>query len=158
MIGVYCLSHAPALLMLEIPGLHRQEWKLIVFLVVITQLSDVLQYVWGKLLGKHKIAPLLSPNKTVEGYVGGTLSATLVGAAMGYLCGFDPLPSILLGFAVTQMGFFGGLVMSAIKRDAGVKDYGHLIAGHGGAMDRVDSLAFAAPVFFHLVRFFYSVV
>jgi phosphatidate cytidylyltransferase len=158
MIGVYCLSHAPALLMLEIPGLKRQEWKLIVFLVVITQLSDVLQYVWGKLIGKRKIAPLLSPNKTVEGYVGGTLSATLVGAAMGYLCGFDLLPSILLAFAITQMGFFGGLVMSAIKRDAGVKDYGHLIAGHGGAMDRVDSLAFAAPVFFHLVRFFYSLV
>ena len=84
------------------------------------------------------------------------IPATLIGAGTGYVCGFDPVPSLFFALAITQMGFFGGLVMSAIKRDAGVKDWGHLIPGHGGAMDRVDSLAFAAPVFFHLVRFFYS--
>ena len=77
---------------------------------------------------------------------------------LGTLTGFNAMPSFAFAFVITQMGFLGGLVMSAIKRDAGVKDYGHLIAGHGGAMDRVDSLAFAAPVFFHLVRYFYSVV
>ena len=100
--------------------------------------------------------PTLSPNKTTEGYIGGTLTATLVGGALGFAAGFELRPALGLAFAITQMGFCGGLVMSAIKRDAGVKDYGHLIAGHGGAMDRVDSLAFAAPVFFHLVRYFYD--
>jgi phosphatidate cytidylyltransferase len=158
MIGVYCLSHVPALLMLQVPGLGRQEWKLIVFLVFVTQISDVLQYVWGKSIGRRAIAPKLSPNKTVEGYLGGTLSASAIGSVLGIAAGFDPLPTILLSVLVTQMGFCGGLVMSAIKRDAGVKDYGHLIAGHGGVMDRVDSLVFAAPVFFHLVRFCYSAV
>lgn len=155
MIAVYCLGHVPALLMLRVPGLVGGEWKLIVFLVIVAQLSDVLQYVWGKLIGRHKIVPTLSPNKTTEGYVGGTLTATLVGGVIGApIFGFGP--ALGLAFAITQMGFCGGLVMSAIKRDAGVKDYGHLIAGHGGAMDRVDSLAFAAPVFFHLVRYFYD--
>jgi phosphatidate cytidylyltransferase len=157
MIAVYCLGHVPALLMLRLPGNEGGEWKLIVFLVFVAQLSDVLQYVWGKLIGKHKIVPSLSPNKTTEGYVGGTLSATLLGGALGSAAGFSFLPSLGLALAITQMGFCGGLVMSAIKRDAGVKDYGHLIPGHGGAMDRVDSLAFAAPVFFHLVRYFYDV-
>ena len=157
MITVYCLSHVPALLMLRLPGLDGGEWKLIVFLVFVAQLSDVLQYVWGKLIGRHKLVPTLSPNKTTEGYVGGTLSATLVGGALGFACGFAFLPALGFAFAITQMGFCGGLVMSAIKRDSGVKDYGHLIAGHGGAMDRVDSLAFAAPVFFHLLRYFYDV-
>lgn len=156
MIGVYCLSHVPALLMLQVENLERQEWKLIVFLVFVTQMSDVLQYVWGKTCGRHKIAPVLSPNKTVEGYFGGTLTATALGATLGWLCGFSLLPTLAYALLITQAGFAGGLVMSAIKRDAGVKDYGHLIAGHGGAMDRLDSLAFAAPVFFHLVRYFYS--
>lgn len=156
MIAVYCLGHVPALLMLRVPGNEGGEWRLIVFLVFVAQLSDVLQYVWGKLIGRHKIVPSLSPNKTTEGYVGGTLSATLVGGALGFAAGFEFWPALGFAFAITQMGFCGGLVMSAIKRDAGVKDYGHLIAGHGGAMDRVDSLAFAAPIFFHLVRYFYD--
>ena len=156
MIAVYCLSHVPALLVLRLPGLDGGEWKLIVFLMVVAQLSDVLQYVWGKLVGRHKIVPTLSPNKTTEGYVGGTLTATLAGGALGTFVGFGFWPAVGLAFAITQMGFCGGLVMSAIKRDSGVKDYGHLIPGHGGAMDRVDSLAFAAPVFFHLVRYYYD--
>lgn len=156
MIAVYCLGHVPALLMLRVPGLAGGQWKLIVFLVFVAQLSDVLQYVWGKLAGRHKIAPTLSPNKTVEGYVGGTLSATLAGGLLGFVADFQFLPALGFAFAITQLGFCGGLVMSAIKRDAGVKDYGHLIPGHGGAMDRVDSLAFAAPIFFHLVRYFYD--
>jgi phosphatidate cytidylyltransferase len=159
MICVYCLSHLPMLLTLNVPqiGGPAQAWKLLVFVVFVAQLSDVLQYVWGKLVGKHKIVPTLSPNKTTEGYVGGCLSATLIGATVAAADGAAFFPALGLAFIVTQMGFCGGLVMSAIKRDAGVKDYGHLIAGHGGAMDRVDSLAFAAPVFFHLVRYFYDV-
>jgi phosphatidate cytidylyltransferase len=153
MICVYCVSHAPALLLLKLEGYEGQNWKLIVFLVMVVQLSDVLQYVWGKLLGKTKIAPKLSPSKTVEGFVGGVLSASAVGMGLWWMTPFAWWQSGLLALAIALMGFVGGLVMSAIKRDAGVKDYGHLIEGHGGMTDRIDSIAFSAPVFFHLVRY-----
>ncbi|MBA2320334.1 MAG: phosphatidate cytidylyltransferase [Deltaproteobacteria bacterium] len=156
MIGVYCLSHAPALLMLRIPGYEGQEWKLLLFLVGVVQISDVLQYVWGKTLGRHKIVPLLSPSKTVEGFVGGVLSASAMGAALWWLTPFTPLVAFALALEITLAGFCGGLVMSAIKRDAGVKDYGNLLPGHGGILDRVDSLAFASPLMFHTVRWFWS--
>lgn len=158
MIGVYCVSHAPALLMLEIDGYEGQQFKLIAFLIAVTQLSDILQYIWGTLLGERKIAPSLSPSKTVEGFIGGVCSATLLGGALFWLTPFSPLAATALSLVITLAGFCGGLVMSAIKRDAGVKDYGNLLAGHGGVMDRLDSLAFAAPLFFHLVRWLYSTV
>lgn len=156
MICVYCVSHVPALLMLEIPGFVGANARLLLFFVLVVQISDVLQYVWGKLFGRHKIAPTLSPNKTVEGFVGGVLSATAIGAALWWATPFAPWQAALLSLAITLMGFFGGLVMSAIKRDRGVKDYGTLIEGHGGVMDRIDSICFAAPVFFHLVRYFFT--
>jgi len=116
-------------------------------------LSDVLQYVWGKSLGRHKVAPSLSPGKTWEGLLGGVLSASAVGAGLWWLTPFQWWQCGLLSLLICVMGFFGGLVMSAIKRDAGVKDWGNLIPGHGGVMDRVDSIAFAAPVFFHTIRY-----
>ena len=156
MVCVFFLSHAPALLMLAIPGYEDENAKLLLFLVLIVQLSDVLQYVWGKLLGRRKVAPTLSPNKTVEGFVGGVLTATAIGAALWWATPFNPWQAALLALMITLMGFFGGLVMSAIKRDRGVKDFGSLIEGHGGIMDRIDSLCFAAPVFFHLVRYYYT--
>jgi phosphatidate cytidylyltransferase len=160
MVAVYFLSYAPALLMMPIP-----EWsaehpgrnaRLLFFLVFVVQISDVMQYVWGKLCGKRPIVPKLSPNKTVEGFVGGGLTATVLGGALWWATPFSPLAAAGLSAAIVVMGFFGGLVMSAIKRDRGVKDYGDLIPGHGGVMDRVDSLCFAAPVFFHLVRWIYT--
>ena len=123
--------------------------------MLVDQASDVLQYVWGKLLGRRKIAPNVSPNKTWEGFLGGVASATLLGAALWRVTPFSPGAAAGLSLAITLMGFAGGLVMSAIKRDAGVKDYGSLIEGHGGILDRIDSICFAAPVFFHLVRYFY---
>ncbi|MGB8818121.1 MAG: phosphatidate cytidylyltransferase [Rhizobiaceae bacterium] len=153
MITVYCASHVPALLNLQIPGYEGRNMLLIAFLVVVVQSSDVLQYVWGKLLGKTRIAPELSPSKTVEGFVGGVLSATLVGALLSWMTPFGVVNAALLSLAITLMGFFGGLVMSAIKRDRGVKDWGQMIAGHGGFIDRLDSVVFSAPVFFHLVRY-----
>ncbi len=153
MICVYCASHVPALLDLKIPGYEGRNILLIAFLVVVVQSSDVLQYVWGKLFGKRKIAPELSPSKTVEGFVGGIFSATLVGVLLSWMTPFGILGAAGLAFVITIMGFFGGLVMSAIKRDRGVKDWGHMIAGHGGFIDRLDSVVFSAPVFFHLVRF-----
>ncbi len=157
MICVFCASHVPALLTLHIPGYEGRNVLLIAFLVIVVQLSDVLQYVWGKLFGKTKIAPRLSPSKTVEGFVGGVISASLIGAALWWVTPFTPLQAGLLAFVITIMGFFGGLVMSAIKRDRGVKDWGHLIEGHGGLIDRLDSVVFSAPIFFHLVRFWLSV-
>ena len=156
MICVFCISHVPALLYLEIPGFEGGNALLIAFLVFVVQLSDVLQYVWGKLLGKRKIARRLSPSKTVEGFVGGVLSASLAGACLWWMTPFSFVQAGLLALAITLMGFFGGLVMSAIKRDRGVKDWGHLIPGHGGFIDRLDSVIFSAPIFFHLVRYFWS--
>lgn len=156
MICVYCVSHAPALLTLKIPGYENQNGKLLFFFVLVAQISDVLQYVWGKTLGKHKIAPHVSPNKTVEGFVGGVASATLIGAALWWATPFTPREAAGMSLAITLMGFAGGLVMSAIKRDRGVKDYGSLIEGHGGVMDRIDSICFAAPVFYHLTRFYFE--
>jgi phosphatidate cytidylyltransferase len=153
---VYCVSHAPALLMLgPIPGYRGTGATLLFYLVLIAQLSDVMQYVWGKLLGKKPISPSVSPNKTWGGFVGGTLTAIAVGTALYRTTPFTPLVAAAMCLAITMLGFMGGLVMSAIKRDRGVKDYGTLIQGHGGVLDRIDSLLFAAPVFFHLIRFFY---
>jgi phosphatidate cytidylyltransferase len=155
MICVYCISHVPALLTLDIPGYEGRNLLLIVFLVLVVQSSDVLQYVWGKLFGKHKVAPDVSPSKTVEGLVGGVLSATTLGAALWWITPFSPWQAALMAFAICAMGFFGGLVMSAIKRDRGIKDWGHMIEGHGGMLDRLDSVVFAAPVFFHLTRYWW---
>ncbi|QWW71671.1 phosphatidate cytidylyltransferase [Rhizobium sp. WYJ-E13] len=156
MICVFCASHVPALLTLKIPGYEGRNVLLIAFLVIVVQLSDVLQYVWGKLFGSTKIAPRLSPSKTVEGFVGGIVSATLIGTGLWWITPFTPLQAGLLAFVITLMGFFGGLVMSAIKRDRGVKDWGNLIEGHGGLIDRLDSVVFSAPIFFHLTRYWWS--
>ncbi|RAS06167.1 phosphatidate cytidylyltransferase [Ensifer adhaerens] len=156
MICVFCASHVPALLTLQIPGYEGRNVLLIAFLVIVVQSSDVLQYVWGKLFGKTKIAPTLSPSKTVEGFVGGVASATLIGAALWWITPFTPAQAALMSLIITLMGFFGGLVMSAIKRDRGVKDWGHLIEGHGGLIDRLDSVVFSAPIFFHLTRYWWS--
>jgi phosphatidate cytidylyltransferase len=153
MLAVFCLSHVPALVTLQIPGYGGREILLIAFLVIVVQSSDVLQYVWGKLFGKHKVAPALSPSKTWEGLIGGVLSSTLLGAGLWWITPFTPWQAAGIAFAINLMGFFGGLVMSAIKRDHGVKDWGHLIAGHGGVLDRLDSVLFSAPVFFHIVRY-----
>ncbi|MGL4239371.1 phosphatidate cytidylyltransferase [Tabrizicola sp.] len=156
MICVYCASHVPALLYLQIPGFEGRNVILIAYLIFVVQLSDVMQYVWGKLLGRTKVAPSLSPSKTWEGLIGGALTATAFGTALWWMTPFTMLQAAAICLMITLMGFFGGLVMSAIKRDRGVKDWGHLIAGHGGFIDRLDSVIFAAPIFFHVTRFFWS--
>jgi len=153
---VFCLSHVPALLTLEIPGYAGRNLLLIVFLVVVVQSSDVLQYCWGMLFGRHRVAPALSPSKTWEGLIGGVASATALGAALFWMTPFTPWQAALVALAINTIGFCGGLVLSAIKRDRGVKDWGRMIDGHGGMLDRVDSLAFAAPLFFHLTRFWWT--
>ncbi|QIW16418.1 phosphatidate cytidylyltransferase [Pasteurellaceae bacterium RH1A] len=157
MISIFCISHVPALLTLNVEGFDKaQNIQLLIFLVAIVQVSDVLQYIWGKLLGKRKIMPSLSPSKTVAGTVGGIASATLIAVLLAPITPFTALQAGLIGFVICLMGFFGGLVMSAIKRDYGVKDWGRMIKGHGGMLDRVDSICFSAPIFFHIVRYFWA--
>lgn len=128
---------------------------MVFFLLVATEANDVAQYVWGKLFGRRKILPTVSPNKTWEGFLGGWVTC----AALIWFVGpyFTPLKG--LGLAVTAValplaGFAGDVTMSAIKRDIGVKDTSRLIPGHGGLLDRADSLTFTAPVYFHLLAFF----
>jgi phosphatidate cytidylyltransferase len=156
MVCVYCVSHVPALLMLQIPGYAGKNARLLFFLVVVVQLSDVLQYVWGKLLGRHKISPVISPSKTWEGFIGGILTATLIGTSLWRVTPFSMWQTMGMAFVITVMGFLGGLTMSAIKRDRGVKDWGSSIQGHGGVLDRIDSICFAGPIFFHLTRYFFT--
>ena len=158
MICVFAASHVPALLTLQIPGYEGKSILLIAFLVVVVQGSDVLQYIFGKLFGRRKIAPVLSPSKTWEGFLGGAVSASILGAFLWWMTPFAFWQAFLVSLLITTMGFCGGLVMSAIKRDKGVKDWGHLIAGHGGFIDRLDSVVFSAPIFFHTVRYFWSTV
>jgi len=156
LICVYFVGYVPALLVLRIPGFEQRNAALVFFLVLVVQISDVLQYVCGKSLGKRRIAPAISPNKTWAGCIGGIASATAIGAAVWWATPFSPIQAALMAFVSALMGFAGGLIMSAIKRGRGVKDYGSLIQGHGGMLDRIDSLCFAAPVFFHLTRFFFT--
>jgi phosphatidate cytidylyltransferase len=155
MICVYCISYAPALLILPIPG-YRQDAKLLLFLVIVVQLSDVFQYVWGKMLGKRRIAPHVSPNKTWGGFVGGIFTATAIGGGLWWMTPFSRLQALAMSLLLTLLGFAGGLVMSAIKRDRSVKDFGNTIEGHGGILDRMDSVCFSAPIFFHLTRYFFT--
>ncbi len=156
MVIVYCLSHAPALLMLDLPGGAGADLLLLFYLLLVVQMSDVMQYVFGKLFGKNKIAPLVSPSKTVEGFVGGGLAATAIGAAMWWITPFTPWGAAAISAVIVIMGFLGGLTLSAVKRSLGAKDWGVMIEGHGGMLDRMDSICFAAPVFVQVVRFFYS--
>lgn len=153
MLSVYCISHVPALMTLAIPGYDSRKLLLIAFLIATVQGSDVLQYIFGKIFGRHRISPNVSPSKTWEGLIGGIVSASLLGAFLSWLTPFSPLQAGALAALSCIMGFLGGLVASAIKRDRGVKDWGHMIEGHGGMLDRADSLVFAAPVFFHVVRY-----
>ncbi len=150
---VYFVSYAPALLTLEIPEYKGENVKLLLYLIIVVQLSDIFQYVWGKLVGRHKIAPRLSPSKTTEGLLGGAGTAILIGTSLWWMTPFSMWQSLVFSALICAMGFFGGLVMSAIKRGEGVKDFGTLIEGHGGILDRIDSICFSAPLFFHLVRY-----
>lgn len=156
MITVYCISYAPALLLLKIPGYENANSLLLLYLLLIVQLSDVLQYVFGKLFGRTKLAPRVSPSKTVEGLVGGGAATILVGGALSWITPFTWPQALGISFAIVAAGVLGGLTLSAMKRGLGAKDWGVMIEGHGGMLDRMDSVSFAAPVFFHIVRFFFT--
>ncbi len=153
LICVYAVSHMPMILRLPIRGYEGENAKLLFFFVLTVQLSDVLQYVWGKTCGRRPVAPKVSPQKTWEGTVGGIASTVLVSSMLWWATPFNPWQAAAMALLVCLAGFFGGLVLSAIKRDLGAKDWGGAIAGHGGFLDRIDSLCFAAPLFFHIVGF-----
>lgn len=152
MLTIFSLSHLAYLLSLPpLEGFNAGGRGLLLFVVLITEMNDVFQFTWGKLLGRHKIIPKISPKKTWEGFVGGVLTTAVFGYLMRFLTPFTPMEalgvSLLIGFA----GFVGDVVISAVKRDIGLKDTGNLIPGHGGLLDRIDSLSIAAPLFFYLV-------
>lgn len=154
MLTVFGISHMAYLLSLpEIEGFSSGGRGLLLFLVFLTEINDVMQFTWGKLFGKHKIIPKVSPNKTWEGFVGGVISTTIIGYFLGFLTPLSTEHLIFVSFMIAISGFFGDIVMSSIKRDIGVKDMGSSIPGHGGVLDRIDSLAYTAPVFFHLVYY-----
>lgn len=138
-----------------VEGTRADGRSLLLFLVFVTEMSDVLQYCWGKLLGRHRVIPTISPNKTWEGLLGGLLSVSAAALLLRFLTPFSPAETFLIAGMIGVAGFFGGAVMSAVKRDFGVKDFGATIPGHGGMLDRVDSLCYAAPAFFHYVYYVY---
>jgi len=154
MLTVFGISHMAYLLSLpEIEGFRAGGRGLLLFLVFLTEINDVMQYFWGKLFGRHKIIPKISPNKTWEGFVGGVISTTAIGYGLGFLTPLGTEHLLLASFLIAIVGFIGDVVMSSVKRDIGVKDTGTAIPGHGGILDRIDSLAYTAPVFFHLVYY-----
>jgi phosphatidate cytidylyltransferase len=157
MITVFCISHVPALLSLDIPGYDDRNVFLIVFLVLIVQSGDILHHVCSRYCGRHQIAPQVSPNKTVEGFIGGIAAAVALGMLLSWMTPFTVGEAALVSLAATLMGFFGGLVLSAMKRDRGVKDWGTTVEGGSGMLDRVASVCFAAPVYFHIIRHWWSV-
>lgn len=153
---VFGLSHLGFLLTMPPTLDGRSNGRaLLLFLVFVTEISDVLQYVWGKTLGRRKILPSVSPNKTWEGFIGGIATTIALSIGLRFLTPFSIPETIIVSLMTTLAGFGGGAVMSAVKRDFGVKDFGGLIPGHGGMLDRVDSLCYAGPIFFHYVRYFH---
>ena len=155
MIAIYCISHAPALMILHPDAPAGTGQLLLLYLMLVVQISDVMQYVFGKLLGRHRLAPTVSPSKTVEGFLGGGLAAVGIGTALWWMTPFTPLQAAGMSAVIVLAGVCGGLALSAVKRSLGAKDWGRMIEGHGGMMDRMDSVVFAAPVFFHLTRYWF---
>lgn len=156
MLFVYCISHVAGLLTLPAtPSIPGGGAALLLYLVFLTEINDVAQYIWGKSFGKSKIAPSISPKKTWAGFLGGVVTTIGLSLALRFLSGFNIAFSIWAGLIIGVAGFMGDLVISAVKRDVGVKDSSNLIPGHGGVMDRVDSLTYTAPLFFHFVSYFF---
>ncbi|MCB1488511.1 MAG: phosphatidate cytidylyltransferase [Bauldia sp.] len=155
---VYNLSHVAFLMQLDMAApLPAGGAGQLLFLLVVVQLNDVAQFVWGKLFGRHPIAPHVSPKKTVEGFAGGVVTSMAVAALLSpWLTPFGPVEAAVVGAGLAFLGFVGDVTVSAVKRDLGIKDAGAILPGHGGILDRLDSLVFAAPIFLHYVRYYYG--
>jgi phosphatidate cytidylyltransferase len=156
MLFVYGLSHLAYMITLDPIGENSVGGaELVLYLVLLTELNDILQYIWGKSIGKHKIVPKVSPNKTVEGFLGALVTITILAALFSFLTPFTLIEALFAGVLISCSGFIGDVVISMVKRDIGVKDSGSLLPGHGGILDRVDSLIYTAPLFFHYVYYLY---
>ncbi|GAA0773382.1 phosphatidate cytidylyltransferase [Roseibium denhamense] len=157
MLCVFSISHAAFLLILPATSGNASGGAgLLLFLIFLTQFNDVAQYTWGKLFGKRKIIPGVSPNKTWEGFLGGVVTTFILALITAPLVTpFGLVHAAAAGVLIPVAGFIGDVTVSALKRDLGVKDTGSLIPGHGGILDRIDSLTFTAPLFFHFTRYFY---
>jgi phosphatidate cytidylyltransferase len=155
MVTVFSLSHAAYLLALPASGNPVAGGQgLLLYLLVLTELNDVAQYIWGKSIGRHKVLPKVSPKKTVEGLAGGVATTILAAVILApMLTPLRPLEAAGMGLVLGLGGFFGDVTISAVKRDLRIKDSGTLLPGHGGILDRVDSLTFTAPLFFHLLYY-----
>ncbi len=154
MLTVFSVSHVAYLLVLPVNNELAGGVGLVLFLLFMTQFNDVSQYVWGKLFGKHKIIPKVSPNKTWEGFLGGLLTITLVaGFVAPYLTPLTQFQGLIAGILISISGFFGDVVISSVKRDLHIKDSGNLLPGHGGILDRMDSLIYTSPLFFHYIYY-----
>jgi phosphatidate cytidylyltransferase len=160
MATVFSISHVAFLLVLpKAVNPHGGGPGLVLYLVFLTQGNDIAQYIWGRTLGSHKVIPKVSPGKTVEGLLGGV--ATTVFLAWLLAPRLTPLTSresILAGLLIGLGGFLGDVVISALKRDLKIKDSGTLLPGHGGILDRIDSLSYTAPLFFHFVWYLHGLI
>jgi phosphatidate cytidylyltransferase len=139
-----------AVLLLVAPGIDAPAGRaaLLVFLVVCTEANDVAQFLWGKALGRTPVSPTVSPNKTRAGLIGGVATTTVLAGASGWILTPLSFPAAALtGAALGLLGFAGDITVSALKRSAGAKDSGSALPGHGGVLDRIDSLIFTAPAF-----------
>ena len=151
MICVFCISHVPALLTYDMPDGSDRSILLIVFFAMVVQFGDLFEYYAGRRFGRRKIAAGLSP-KTLEGIVVGVLAAAAIGAVLSWITPFGLWGAAAMAALASVAGMFGSLVFAAIKRDKGVKDWSHLIPGQGGLLDQLDSVIFAAPVFYHVTH------
>ena len=156
MLCIFAAAHVPALLLVEIPGYEGREILLIAWLVIVVQAGDIAHFIAPRLAGRTRIAKKIHHSRSWEGFVGALGTGVIVGTGLAWITPFGPWAAALLALAVSVLGYAGGMVMTAIKRDKGVQDWGHLLPGEGGLIDRLDSVLFAAPVFFHLVRFFFE--
>ncbi|MCI5144960.1 MAG: phosphatidate cytidylyltransferase [Candidatus Electrothrix sp. AR3] len=156
MLTVFSSSHIAYLLTLPVQNIDAGNLGLVLFLVFITELNDVSQYIWGKSFGKHRIIPKISPNKTWEGFIGGAVTVTCCASFLAPV--LTPLHmghGFFAGLLLSGSGFIGDVVLSSVKRDLHIKDSGTLIPGHGGILDRMDSLFYTAPLFFHFIYYLY---
>ncbi len=138
-------------------GFKAGPLGLVLFLLFITEINDASQYMWGKIFGKHKIVPSISPKKTYEGLIGGIVTSVVFSMILApFLTPMNYTMAALVGILISVSGFLGDITMSALKRDVKVKDFGSLLPGHGGLLDRIDSLIFTAPLFFHVIYWYYK--
>lgn len=154
MLTVFSISHIAFLLTLPVKNADAGSIGLVLFLLLMTQFNDVSQYVWGKMFGKHQIIPKVSPNKTWEGFLGGLFTITLCsGFIAPFLTPLSFVQGLIAGVIIASSGFIGDVVISSVKRDLQIKDSGNMIPGHGGILDRMDSLTYTAPLFFHFIYY-----